>query len=86
MNSQTLYWLVGIVLVVHVLLAFATTSEVKTNPSLTRLRKVLWLAMVWLFPVIGSVLAHTALGLKWGSVSMDGHDPTGGTGGYDGND
>jgi len=69
---------IGIVLIAQLILGVTSTQEAIADPRLPMSRKLLWLGVVWLVPIVGPILLHKALGLGRGSGKQTEPDPTGG--------
>lgn len=68
-----------LVLGVHLFLAFFASLEVADYPLFSTGQKVLWQSIVWLLPILGTLLAHKKLGLGWASdAAAGGHSSQGG--------
>lgn len=62
-----LFRLVWMMLLIHAFAAFLATIEIIDDFLAPKPRKALWLAGVWLLPVIGIMLVHRKNGTRWGS-------------------
>jgi len=69
-----------IVTVLHFFLAILDTSEVADYPLFNLKQKIMWPLILWLLPVIGTLLVHKKLNLGWRARSGTKGDVT--TGGY----
>ena len=86
MSWHPIYTLAGLLLIVHIILGFSSTLETVKDPRFSVSRKSLWLAVIWLVPVIGAIWVHKQLGLSWGTGAVSGRDITGGAGGQESSD
>ena len=63
MKSEVVFIFLGILMVFHLPIAYFASRELLDYPLWKNNRKIVWLFIVWLTPIIGSVLVHRKLGL-----------------------
>lgn len=69
--------LLVIILLVHVALGTMMTIELAQIPMLSKIRKCFWYGLVWLFPVVGSLISHNIFKVGWAKGdSAGGHGGT----------
>jgi len=67
MEDKTITALIWFVCAAHALFAFVLTIEINDFPFLKKWRKFPFLILVWFVPIIGSVIAHKALSIGFGT-------------------
>ncbi len=68
MNSN-LITILGIIGIIHFFLALFTTIELWEFPLIKFIKKILWLVVIWLIPIIGVILFRNKYSIGWASGS-----------------
>lgn len=84
MSGKGILTIFAIVGVIHMIMAFLSTIDLKDNPLFSLSKKCLWFLVVWCIPVFGALLFHYKTGLGWSSGHTTGGEGT--TGGVSGGD
>ena len=65
----------GLLLIAHIFLAYFASKEIVDYPLFSYKKKIKWQLIVWLVPIIGTILTHKILGIGWASgKDSDGGD------------
>ena len=65
----------AVIFIAHLFLAYFASKEVADYPLFSLKQKITWQIIVWLLPIVGTVLAHKKLGIGWVSGPLAGGDP-----------
>jgi len=71
MNLSSLYSVLSILLLIHLVLSFYTTKEILELPIYTKSKKTLWVIIIWLVPLFGIMSARNKLELEKTNITSN---------------